>query len=180
MCIFKTLLSKKNLLCWNRWLVKHHIDGLVQERCNSIANTLELRLSCTNPLICQFRSSQKSECVHIVWHWFQKLVQWETKPLSPLHDSQITRWRLQSGWCLYVWDGMVIWVPSGRTFNLLITSRQGRWKACSTSGYLGLLLLCHSFQAQLFYGHYSRVLLFKKKSRDCVCGIWQCNVLSIK
>ena len=29
-----------------------HIDGLVQERHNSIANALELRLSCTNPLIC--------------------------------------------------------------------------------------------------------------------------------
>ena len=27
------------------------IDGLVQERCSSIANALELRLSCTNPLI---------------------------------------------------------------------------------------------------------------------------------
>ena len=24
-------------------------DGLVQERCNSIANALELRLSCSNP-----------------------------------------------------------------------------------------------------------------------------------
>ena len=29
-----------------------HIDGLVQERCNSIANALELRLSCTKPTIC--------------------------------------------------------------------------------------------------------------------------------
>ena len=28
-----------------------HIDGLVQERRNSIANALELRLSCTNPSI---------------------------------------------------------------------------------------------------------------------------------
>ena len=28
---------------------KVNIDGLVQERLNSIANTLELRLSCTNP-----------------------------------------------------------------------------------------------------------------------------------
>ena len=27
----------------------HHIDGLVQERCNSIANALELHLSFTNP-----------------------------------------------------------------------------------------------------------------------------------
>ena len=30
---------------------KMHIGGLVQERCNSIANALELRLSCTNPSI---------------------------------------------------------------------------------------------------------------------------------
>ena len=30
------------------------IDGLVQERRNSIANALELRLSCTNPSMCMF------------------------------------------------------------------------------------------------------------------------------
>ena len=29
-----------------------HVDELVQERRNSTANALELRLSCTNPLIC--------------------------------------------------------------------------------------------------------------------------------
>ena len=28
-----------------------YIDGLVQEKCNSIAIALELRLSCTNPSI---------------------------------------------------------------------------------------------------------------------------------
>ena len=32
--------------CFDRTL---YSDGLVQERCNSIANALELRLSCTNP-----------------------------------------------------------------------------------------------------------------------------------
>ena len=32
-------------------LDKLYLDGLVQERRNSIANALELRLSCTNPLI---------------------------------------------------------------------------------------------------------------------------------
>ena len=31
--------------------VQGQIDDLVQERCNSIANALELSLSCTNPLI---------------------------------------------------------------------------------------------------------------------------------
>ena len=35
-----------------KWEVEHYIDGLVQERRNSIANALELRLSCTNPSIC--------------------------------------------------------------------------------------------------------------------------------
>ena len=30
---------------------RNHIDGLVQERSNLIANALELRLSCTNPSI---------------------------------------------------------------------------------------------------------------------------------
>ena len=31
---------------------KHHFVGLVQERRNSIANALELRVSCTNPSTC--------------------------------------------------------------------------------------------------------------------------------
>ena len=31
----------------------NHLDGVVQERCNSIANAVELRLSCNNPSICQ-------------------------------------------------------------------------------------------------------------------------------
>ena len=43
---------KMILLTWVSISTKLHIDGLVQERCNSIANALELRLSCTNPSIC--------------------------------------------------------------------------------------------------------------------------------
>ena len=31
---------------------KRYIDGLVQQRRNSIANTLELRISCINSTIC--------------------------------------------------------------------------------------------------------------------------------
>ena len=33
-------------------LAAHQIDGLVQERRNSIANAMELPLSCTNPSKC--------------------------------------------------------------------------------------------------------------------------------
>ena len=36
-------------LSGEQWLSSQYVDGLVQERRNSIANTLELRLSCTNP-----------------------------------------------------------------------------------------------------------------------------------
>ena len=32
-------------------IVQEYMDGLVQEKRNSIANALELRLSCTNPSI---------------------------------------------------------------------------------------------------------------------------------
>ena len=32
-----------------QFFVQPHINGLVQERRNSIANALELRTSCTNP-----------------------------------------------------------------------------------------------------------------------------------
>ena len=35
-----------------------HVDGLVQERCNSIANALELRLPCTNPSMLFFAERQ--------------------------------------------------------------------------------------------------------------------------
>ena len=41
---------------WGPWNIsceqgQYHIDGLVQERCNSIANALELCLSCIKALM---------------------------------------------------------------------------------------------------------------------------------
>ena len=50
------------------WQNQYHIDGLVQERCNSIANALELCLSCTNQLIFLIHAS----CIYgilIVYCW---------------------------------------------------------------------------------------------------------------
>ena len=34
-----------------KMMLQYHIDGLMQENHNSIANALELHLPCTNPLI---------------------------------------------------------------------------------------------------------------------------------
>ena len=45
-------------------VIMWNIDGLVQERCNSIANALELRLSCTNPSIQYSIRNDK------MWTWF--------------------------------------------------------------------------------------------------------------
>ena len=50
--------------CWSQyqaWWIIHHSDGSVQERCNSIANALELHLSCTDPSILCFTPG---ECWH--------------------------------------------------------------------------------------------------------------------
>ena len=40
---------------WRSGIPNFHLNGLVQERHNSIANTLEFRLSCTNPSIYGYR-----------------------------------------------------------------------------------------------------------------------------
>ena len=63
-------------LYWN-------IDGLVQERRNSIANALALRLSCTDPSI--------STCFPVVSKLSKKIVVAEadrTEMESQLHESQ--------------------------------------------------------------------------------------------
>ena len=44
------------------------IDGLMQERCNSITNALELHLSCTNPSVCL----SMLRC-QLLWWWANTL-----------------------------------------------------------------------------------------------------------
>ena len=46
--------KSSNILLQNLAYSALNIDGLVQERINSIAYTLELRLFCTDPLICKY------------------------------------------------------------------------------------------------------------------------------
>ena len=42
----------------------YYFDGLAQERCNSIANALELHLSCTNPSILSYIMAYCSFIIH--------------------------------------------------------------------------------------------------------------------
>ena len=70
-----------------------YIDGLVQERCNSIANALELRLPCINPSIYVM--------AFILNHWSSSaLLNWPNDYL-PYHH------------CLheYDWDQKYTWGP---------------------------------------------------------------------
>ena len=43
---------RQSFMCWPVGISRSHVDGLVQERHNSIANAMELHLSCTNPSMC--------------------------------------------------------------------------------------------------------------------------------
>ena len=59
----------------------NHFNGSVQERCNSIANAMELRLSCTKTSICYLTSTK-------IWHMSQEnmMLQNETTK-QPGHDE---------------------------------------------------------------------------------------------
>ena len=50
--VYISLSGHLQIWWWYRVVTSCHINGLVQERHNSIANTLELCLSCTNSSIC--------------------------------------------------------------------------------------------------------------------------------
>ena len=56
------------------WSWCGHIDGLVQERHNSIANALELRLSCTNPMMCERIISEPPQS--LVMEMIAMLIRW--------------------------------------------------------------------------------------------------------
>ena len=67
-----------------------HIDGLVQERRNPIANALELRLSCTNPSISYFSQRMLICCIWLKWD-----------NSHPLHDSKIV-WLPRCQWSVWL------------------------------------------------------------------------------
>ena len=60
----------------------YHIDGLVQERRNSIANALEVHLSCTNPSICTM------QIYHHAWDFQQEPI-WPTSVKTKAVPHQV-------------------------------------------------------------------------------------------
>ena len=83
----------------NHWypetLERWHIYGLVQERRNSIANALELLLSCTNPMISNFSvcilPTLYVRCkvsVGIVISMYESQINWWLNPLRPRQNGR--------------------------------------------------------------------------------------------
>ena len=82
--------------------IEGYPDGLVQEGRNSIANTLELRLSCTNPSICcccEWQHILPLDCVMISPNcsWIVRLsvsLYWCVSTRTPLRVRNRLRWLL--------------------------------------------------------------------------------------
>ena len=70
--------------CWHHWILKSYsiklyIDGLVQDCSNSIANTLELLQTCTEPWVCLSVFTTMSK---IAWYCIQQSnVKWKQSDL---------------------------------------------------------------------------------------------------
>ena len=113
-------------------LSHRYVDRLVQERRNSIANALELRLSCTNP----------SMWVFTKWKWFHLQmggqIDWVKPIFSPsISSSRRYKWvKSQNCSCLVTWFCyQLIAKPSNKTTappwpdpNIwLLTSSEVEW-----------------------------------------------------
>ena len=89
---FKAALGDKAVvtLITSRFMIDH-IDGLLQERRNSIANALELRRSGTNPSICGIAHQMNIFSVFIRNHGIQYFL----KPHVWNSDKHIVHYNLQ-------------------------------------------------------------------------------------
>ena len=58
--------------------LQYHIHGLVQERRNSIANAMELRLSHTKPLTWYWMQHDKGNVASKIWLWLTKRIPYFT------------------------------------------------------------------------------------------------------
>ena len=109
-------------LIWHYTLL--FIIGLVQERCNSIANALELRLSCTKSLI----------WCYWIWMKYQPNSLW--LPYPPIVSPHRAAWLPSRSSYLKV----VCWNPRIRqpSWEATCSHHNVLWTSCS--GHLGLVL----------------------------------------
>ena len=88
--------SYKVLLCDVQSCCKQQIDGLVQERRNSSALAVELRLSCINP----------SKCHSVKYIHLYIIFQWEIRPLVSIYHQNLMTFDSKVK-AVNLWLGMV-------------------------------------------------------------------------
>ena len=118
--------------------------ALVQERCNSIANTMELHLSCTNPLI-YANIKSKSSFRHLHWNNSKREIQIiiETHKIHPIsHPWMDIVWRK-----LTCYNGAHMYFRAHTRFALsqwetaLLCNNISHWLGASLESALYLLFL---------------------------------------
>ena len=119
------------------------IDGLVQERRNSIADAMELRLSCTNPSNCyislwhqqsystQYIASSVQCCETADTNWHQ---QWNRKVISLMKFSpqaalKVVIFTMSNA----ASDDEVIKVMMSFSFQWMMCANWHQWKWCDTT-----------------------------------------------
>ena len=88
-------------------MINQHIDGLVQERCNSIANALELSLSCTNP--CRYEEFRHGHFVFSVLEWLPRHLpefKWQSGYRHGLWSHCKVLWKVGA---FYFQQSIVLW-----------------------------------------------------------------------
>ena len=69
-----------------------YIGWLVQEKRNSIANALEIRLSCTNPSICRMQNDGHFVILDVLFCWLCQLNDHISAPIIHHSDVKCTMW----------------------------------------------------------------------------------------
>ena len=137
--------NTKNLISMNNhswlqhisWTHNSHINGLVHERHNSIANTLELRLFCTNPLISDKIKKEMSEALvttnYFAAGWSERLrIPWVTRALSQNKDSLTSiRTPIVKIWWSYLYNGDIY---TGKMASLYWDSPRAHFQSITEEG----------------------------------------------
>ena len=120
-----------------------HFDGLVHERRNSIANTLELRFSCTNPSICYHEAVRfKTQICYYCCVWY----------CSVGNISSGYHFSLEWGWVhgdtirwIIQWDLKLLALISNNIFRAIITPTFSRTMHYTNTNVVGNSRQNHGF-----------------------------------
>ena len=158
------------LFCSATWTlpnIVHHIDGLVQDRRNSIANTLELHLSCTKPL-------NNYNALHPLTHWVLVTVKLTGKGTMASYYHPSPSHYLNQCWLIHVSQMEPLEQTSAKIeSNTTFLFKKIHIKCC--------LQKCQPFCLDLKQNFYASERLKLESSAACwLFWYWQVCLLKVK